>query len=149
MCCNQISNRYDMLEMGSDGSPYSACLIVFQLLYPVWFRLPDFAVRRGELVSRGWKIGKKALARLLRNPAAPTANDLQPNIQQKGVDLRIGLDIARLALCRTAQLVVAVTGDSDLIPAFKFTRREGMRVYLDHLSGPVRRELKVHVDRVI
>lgn len=111
--------------------------------------LPDFAVRRGELVARGWKIGKKALRALLKNPAAPTANDLQPNIQQKGVDLRIGLDIARLALCRTAQLAVAVTGDSDLIPAFKFARREGMRVYLDHLGGPVRRELKVHVDRVI
>jgi uncharacterized LabA/DUF88 family protein len=111
--------------------------------------LPDFAVRKGELVARGWKIGKQALRKLLKKPAVPTAADLQPNIQQKGVDLRIGLDIARLALCRTAQIVVAITGDSDLIPAFKFARREGMRVYLDHLGGPVRRELKVHVDRVI
>lgn len=111
--------------------------------------LPDFAVRRGELVARGWRIGKQAMRRLLKKPAVPTAQDLQPNIQQKGVDLRIGLDIARLALCRTAQVVVAVTGDSDLIPAFKFARREGMRVYLDHLGGPIRRELKAHVDRVI
>lgn len=111
--------------------------------------LPDFSVRKGELVARGWKIGKRALQKLLKKPAAPTAVDLQPNIQQKGVDLRIGLDIARMALRGTAQVVVAVTGDSDLIPAFKFARREGMRVYLDHLGSPVRRELKVHVDRVI
>lgn len=111
--------------------------------------LPDFAVRKGELVARGWKIGKRALAKLLKKPAAPTAADLQPNIQQKGVDLRIGLDIARLALRQTAQVVVAVTGDSDLIPAFKFARREGMRVYLDHMGGPIRRELRAHVDRVI
>jgi len=111
--------------------------------------LPDFALRRGELVARGWRIGKSAQRKLLKKPAAPSANDLQPNIQQKGVDLRIGLDIARLALCHTAQVVVAITGDSDLIPAFKFARREGMRVYLDHLGMPVRRELKAHVDIVI
>lgn len=111
--------------------------------------LPDFSVRKGELVARGWKIGKAAMRKLLKKPAVPTAADLQPNIQQKGVDLRIGLDIARMALRGTAQVVVAITGDSDLIPAFKFARREGMRVYLDHLGGPVRRELKVHVDRVI
>jgi uncharacterized LabA/DUF88 family protein len=111
--------------------------------------LPDFALRRGDIIARGWKIGKAAQSKLLKKPAAPTAHDLQPNIQQKGVDLRIGLDIARLALCKTAQVVVAITGDSDLVPAFKFARREGMRVYLDHLGSPVRRELRAHVDIVI
>lgn len=111
--------------------------------------LPDFALRRGELMARGWRIGPAALRRMLKKPAAPNAKDLQPNIQQKGVDLRIGLDIARLSLCKTAHVVVAVTGDSDLIPAFKFARREGVRVYLDHLGLSVRRELKAHVDIVI
>jgi len=69
-------------------------------------------------------------------------------VQQKGVDLRIGLDIALLSLRQLASSIVVVTGDSDLIPAFKFARREGMRVYLDHLGGPVRRELKAHADIV-
>ena len=108
----------------------------------------DFAVRKGEVVARGWKIGKAALASMLKSPRVPTARDLQPNVQQKGVDLRIGLDIALLSLRRLANSIVVVTGDSDLIPAFKFARREGMRVYLDHLGGPVRRELKVHADIV-
>lgn len=111
--------------------------------------LPDFALRRGEAVARGWKIGPNALRKLLKKPASPTAKDLVPNIQQKGVDLRIGLDIARIALCKTAQVVVVMTGDSDLVPAFKFARREGLRVYLDHLGMPVRRELKAHADVVI
>lgn len=111
--------------------------------------LPDFAVRRGEAIARGWKIGEKALKRLLMAPASPKAGDLVPNIQQKGVDLRIGLDIARLALRQTAQVIVVVTGDSDLVPAFKFARREGMRVYLDHLGMPIRRELRAHADVVI
>jgi uncharacterized LabA/DUF88 family protein len=44
--------------------------------------------------------------------------------------------------------IVVVTGDSDLIPAFKFARREGIRVHLDCLGHGVRRELKVHADVV-
>jgi uncharacterized LabA/DUF88 family protein len=111
--------------------------------------LPDFAVRRGEAMARGWRIGKAAMKRLLKKPATPTAKDLVPNISQKGVDLRIGLDISRIALRQSAQVICVITGDSDLIPAFKFARREGLRVYLEHLGLPVRRELKAHADIVI
>jgi len=110
---------------------------------------PDFAVRKGETVARGWKIGKAAMNSMLKSPRIPTARDMQPNIQQKGVDLRIGLDIALLSLRQLVSAIVVVTGDSDLIPAFKLARREGMRVYLDHLGGPVRRELKVHADIIL
>lgn len=111
--------------------------------------LPNFALRRGEAVTRGWKLGEKARKRLQKTPALPCAKDLVPNIQQKGVDLRIGLDIARLALRHTADVIVVVTGDSDLIPAFKFARREGLRIYLDYFGMSIRRELKVHADIVI
>lgn len=111
--------------------------------------LPNFALRRGEAVARGWKIGEKALKRLLKTPASPQAQDLVPNVQQKGVDLRIGLDIARISLKQSAQVIVVVTGDSDLVPAFKFARREGARVYLDHLGMPIRKELRAHADIVI
>ena len=111
--------------------------------------LPNFALRRGESVARGWKVGTKALRRLLRDPSVPRASDIQPNIQQKGVDLRIGLDIARLSLRQLVQVIVVVTGDSDLMPAFKFARREGIRIYLDHLGAPIRPLLKAHADIVI
>jgi uncharacterized LabA/DUF88 family protein len=111
--------------------------------------MPDFALRRGETVVRGWKMGKAATTSMLRRPASPTAQDLVPNVQQKGVDLRFGLDIARLALRGVVQAIVAVTGDSDLVPAFKFARREGVRIYLDHLGMPIRRELAAHADLVI
>jgi len=72
-----------------------------------------------------------------------------PNVEQKGVDLRIGLDIARLALREMVEIIVVVTGDSDLVPAFRFARREGIRVYLDHLGHGVRRDLKAHADIVL
>lgn len=85
---------------------------------------------------------------LSKAPRKLTATDLVPNIEQKGVDLRIGLDIARLALQHIVDVIVVVTGDSDLVPAFKFARREGIRIYLDHMGHGVKRELKVHTDLI-
>ena len=86
---------------------------------------------------------------MLGKPRVLEPNDLIPNIEQKGVDLRIGLDIARLAPTRSVQSVVTITGDSDLIPAFKFARREGIRMFLCHFNHGVKRELKAHADEVI
>ncbi|MBN9305065.1 hypothetical protein [Devosia sp. 67-54] len=65
------------------------------------------------------------------------------------MDLRIGLDIARLSLRQLVRVLVVVTGDSDMIPAFKFARREGVRVYLDHMGHGVKRDLKAHTDLVL
>jgi uncharacterized LabA/DUF88 family protein len=110
---------------------------------------PDFALRMGESAVYGWTIGSMALKLLTKKPRAPVAKDLVPDIQQKGVDLRIGLDLARLALRSLVSAVVVVTGDSDLIPAFSFARREGIRVYLDHMGHGVKRELKVHADLIL
>lgn len=143
---DKLTNPIDgsVLDLGK-----SAIFVRNQKLLEDIELLPNFALRRGELITRGWKIGKAALKRMLKKPASPKAEDLVPNIQQKGVDLRIGLDIARIALRQSAQVIVAVTGDSDLIPAFKFARREGVRIYLDHMGMPIRRELRAHADIVI
>jgi len=110
---------------------------------------PDFALQMGEASVHGWTIGSRAMRALAKAPRAPTAGDLVPNIEQKGVDLRIGLDIARLSLRALVDVVVVVTGDSDLIPAFTFARREGIRIYLDHMGHGVKRELKVHTDLIL
>ena len=110
---------------------------------------PHFALRKGELVVHGWKLGNKAFQDMTKAPRLPTAKDMVPDIEQKGVDLRIGLDIARLALREMVDIIVVVSGDSDLVPAFRFARREGVRILLDHLGHGVRRELKAHADLVI
>lgn len=111
---------------------------------------PDMALRMGECVVHGWQLGPAALKNLEQNgPRIVTASDLVPNIEQKGVDLRIGLDIARLAIRQFVDVIVVVTGDSDMVPAFKFARREGLRVYLDHMSHGVKRDLKAHVDIIL
>jgi uncharacterized LabA/DUF88 family protein len=110
---------------------------------------PDFALRMGDSAIHGWTIGQSALKSMAKKPRSLAPNDMVPNIEQKGVDLRIGLDIARLALRQMVSAIVVVTGDSDLVPAFKFARREGCRVYLDHMGHGVKRELKVHADLVM
>lgn len=106
------------------------------------------ALRFGELVHQGWRIK----ARLLRKANADTtfrADDLEPNVQQKGVDMRIGLDIASLTLKKQVDIVVLVTGDSDFIPAMKFARREGAQLVLVTLGHGVREEVFQHADIVI
>jgi len=120
---------------------------------------PDFAVRRGILKHSGWTLSNLALQRITTAvQAVPSnlsalqisANDLFPNINQKGVDMRIGLDIAWIALKKVAETMVLVTGDSDFVPAMKFARKEGMRVYLAPLGHTsIFRELKAHADRIL
>lgn len=110
---------------------------------------PSFAVRLGETTVNNWRIGSKAMKSMLESPRPIEARDLVPDIGQKGVDLRIGLDIARLSLKSLVDTVIVVTGDSDLIPSFKFARREGLRIALATLGHGVRRDLKAHADLVL
>jgi uncharacterized LabA/DUF88 family protein len=112
---------------------------------------PNMAVRRGTLVHQGWQLTDRAVKQLVNGTKAQVdPADVVPKIQQKGVDMRIGLDIASLALKQLVSTIVLVTGDSDLVPAMRFARREGLRVYLDTLSNlGVRPELKLHADIVL
>lgn len=110
---------------------------------------PDFAVRRGQVANRGWKLGEAALKSLKQGPRPITAKDLIPDMEQKGVDLRIGLDIATIALRRVVSILVLVSGDSDLVPAMKFARTEGLKVYVEALGNPIRQELRAHADVIL
>lgn len=110
---------------------------------------PDFSLRLGELDHTGWKLGDRAANRLSRHGGEVQAGDFVPDLRQKGVDLRIGMDIAKLSLQSLVDEIVVITGDSDIVPSLRFARREGLRVYLDHLGHGVKRSLKADVDRVL
>jgi uncharacterized LabA/DUF88 family protein len=47
---------------------------------------------------------------------------------------------------RLADVLIIITGDSDMVPALKLARQEGMQVGLDPLRHPVDSELSEHVD---
>lgn len=110
---------------------------------------PDIALRAGELSPRGYRMKYKSMQAEDFGANPPKFEDFELDIEQKGVDLRIGLDIARLSLKQLVQTIVVCTGDSDFIPAFKFARREGIRVILAHMGHGVKRELKAHTDAMI
>ncbi|MDJ0761754.1 MAG: NYN domain-containing protein [Myxococcota bacterium] len=109
----------------------------------------NFAIRKGVLSVNGWRIPKKTIKHIINNNRALLPKDLKPDIKQKGVDMRIGLDIASIAGKRIVDILVLVAGDADFIPAMKIARKEGLLVYLESLGHGVSRELKVHADIVL
>jgi uncharacterized LabA/DUF88 family protein len=69
-----------------------------------------------------------------------------PNLKQKGVDIKIGLDVAWVSFNRIASSIILVTGDSDFVPVIKTARRNGVFVYLFTLKHNVKKELPENAD---
>jgi uncharacterized LabA/DUF88 family protein len=112
-------------------------------------RTDFFSVREGFLSEDGWILKKSALKKLTKENAGLeniNDSDFSPNINQKGVDMKIGLDIAWISLEKIAQRIILVTGDSDFIPAIKFARRSGIQVFLATLNHGVSQNLLDHAD---
>lgn len=74
--------------------------------------------------------------------------DIRLTLKQKGVDMRIGVDISTLTLKKQVDTIILVTGDSDFVPAAKVARREGVEVILDSLGQNINDDLYEHVDAV-
>ncbi|TCD54364.1 NYN domain-containing protein [Alloscardovia theropitheci] len=72
--------------------------------------------------------------------------DFTLTLQQKGVDMRIGLDIASMAYKRQVDQIILIAGDSDFVPAAKLARREGIDFILDPLGGHIKDNLSLHID---
>lgn len=75
-----------------------------------------------------------------------TENDFMLQIEQKGVDMKIGLDIASLAYKRQVDQIILISGDSDFVSAAKLARREGIDFILDPLGAPIKPDLFEHID---
>jgi uncharacterized LabA/DUF88 family protein len=103
------------------------------------------AVRLGVLKFRGYKLKRTPV----NGVAALTDADFKPYFEQKGVDMRIGLDIAAYSALRNVDRIGLVTADTDCVPAMKHARKSGVQVVLIELPGrkvPV--ELAQHSDIV-
>jgi uncharacterized LabA/DUF88 family protein len=75
-----------------------------------------------------------------------TESDFSISFSQKGVDMRIGLDIASLAYKKLVDQVILIAGDSDFVPAAKLARREGIDFILDPMEATIRSDLFEHID---
>lgn len=59
-----------------------------------------------------------------------TDDDFKPDFEQKGVDMRIGLDMANYSTTRSVDRLILVLGDTDCLPAMKHARISGLQVVL-------------------
>jgi uncharacterized LabA/DUF88 family protein len=112
---------------------------------------PHFALRMGSvtLSPHTWKMKSRVARSLIATPRALQDSDFVLDMSQKGVDIRIGMDMARLALREMVRAIVVITGDTDFVPAFKYVRREGVKVILETMGGGGRVELRQHADIVL
>lgn len=75
-----------------------------------------------------------------------TESDFSASIKQKGVDMKIGMDIASLAYKHQVDQIVLIAGDADFVPAAKLARREGIDFVLDPLDHAIKEDLFEHID---
>ncbi len=107
------------------------------------------ALRLGYLSGHNWIIKPDKIKRLLNNEIL--VSDLEHfdvvyDIDQKEVDIKIGLDIASLAYKRLVKQIILISGDGDFVPAAKLARREGIDVILDPMWGCINPSLHEHID---
>lgn len=112
-----------------------------------------FAVRLGRLSESqiNYYINSDATKKLLRGDISVsdlTQRDLTLNIEQKGVDMRIGIDISSLAFKQQVNQIILISGDSDFVPAAKQARREGIDFILDPMGAPIKDDLFEHIDGI-
>lgn len=113
-----------------------------------------FAVRLGTLSeSTAQYILKPESAKKLLNKSitvdALGENDFQFRVEQKGVDMRIGVDIISMALKKQVDQIILVSGDSDFVPAAKQGRREGLDIILASMGATIKPDLHEHIDGLI
>ena len=112
-----------------------------------------FAIRLGRLsdndagyilkpeVTKALFSGKKQLSDVVEN-------DFILNIKQKTMDMKLGTDIASLALKKQVDQIILVAGDSDFVPAAKLARREGIDFILDPMGQQINADLNEHIDGI-
>lgn len=111
-----------------------------------------FALRLGKLhddENARWLIDTNKIKDLLSGKLAIgelKPGDLLPNLRQKQVDMKIGVDIASLALKRQVDTIILIAGDGDFVPAAKLARREGVDFILDPMHNRIQADLFEHID---
>ena len=109
------------------------------------------ALRLGELSDEfaSFMISPEALKAVMSGKRALSSlsdKDFSISFKQKGVDMRIGLDIASLTFKRQVDQILLIAGDSDFVPAAKLARREGIDFILDPMWADIKENLFEHID---
>jgi uncharacterized LabA/DUF88 family protein len=113
-------------------------------------RMRKVALRLGHLSSyTPWAIKPDVVSALLSKKIEMsnlTPEDVFVDFRQKGVDMRIGLDVSSLAFKKQVDQIVLIAGDADFVPAAKQARREGIDFVLDPMWQHIPPNLHEHID---
>ena len=116
-------------------------------------KMRKMALRLGSLSrdrDNPWTIAPQKMTELLKGKIQiadlDPEKDLILNVRQKQVDLKIGIDIASMALKGRVSTMVLIAGDGDFVPVAKMARKEGIDFILDPMWGRVQQELVEHID---
>lgn len=113
-------------------------------------KMRKFALRLGTLsdqINFNLKPGiTKDLFNGKRELSSIEEKDFELNTRQKGVDMKIGVDISSLTLKHQIDQIILIAGDSDFVPAAKLARREGIDIILDPMWNKIRDDLFEHID---
>ena len=113
-----------------------------------------FAIRLGRLSENTIEYNLKydAFKKLLNGSLKLEdiqMTDLTLNLEQKGVDMRIGVDISSLSFKKQVDQIILISGDSDFVPAAKQARREGIDFLLSPMGAVIKSDLFEHIDGLI
>lgn len=116
-------------------------------------KMRKVALRKGELLeSQAHYILKDDILNDLlsgtRTLASLSENDFSLEVKQKGVDMRIGLDVASICANHCANQIILIAGDTDFLPVAKMARRNGIDFILDPMKQYVKQSLIEHVDGI-
>ena len=112
-----------------------------------------FAIRTGRLsdIETQYTLKNSSLKALFSHKKKfedLTENDFTLEIKQKTIDMKLGTDIASMALKKQVDQIILIAGDSDFVPAAKLARREGIDFILDPMGNPISDDLNEHIDGI-
>lgn len=130
----------------------SAQAIFRRTLHKELLKKRKVALRLGHLIDTAtWKIKPEVQSKLLKSEIEwkdLSDDHFSLDVMQKGVDMRLGIDVASLAYKGSVEQIVLIIGDSDFVPAAKLARREGIDVVIDPLGHDLHDHLYEHTDGV-
>ena len=146
---NPLTKRSENLGESENGKWMTAFLDELKHRRKFAIRLGRLGTKDGGALSYNLKPevtkallnGTKALENLCQE-------DFKLNLTQKGVDMRIGVDISSIAFKAQVSQIILIAGDSDFIPAAKQARREGIDFILDPMGNLISDDLYEHIDGI-
>lgn len=151
--CKPLTKKvhYPISRKALDLSKTPLCIYRLQL-HKELISKPCLALRYGYLDEKNafWQLkDSKKLQKLAIKEISIddlSDDDFMYYAKQKGVDMKIGIDISTLAINKLVDKIVLISGDSDFVSAAKLARTHGLHFTLDPMGNPIREDLQEHID---